>query len=133
MSRKGARRIVVSAASKLPSSKAGPGISRVDIYVNNRPVRSIDAREGVVPSTQVTIGKAGNKPVTVEARRGTALEDLSHFVGRPSDDPGRDLSGTDLHVDHTKSEVVCSVSFAVRAVSTDCGISHDPFGTYVWL
>ncbi len=57
MSRKGARGIVVSAASKLPSSKAGQGISRVDIYVNNRPVRSIDAQEGVVRSTQVTIGK----------------------------------------------------------------------------
>ena len=27
----------------------------------------------------------------------------------------------------------CTVSFAVRAVSTVCGINHDPFGTYVWL
>ena len=33
VSRKGARGIVVSATSKLPSSKAGTGISRVDIYV----------------------------------------------------------------------------------------------------
>ena len=57
VSRKGARGIVVSAESKLPSSKAGQGISRVDIYVNNRPVRSIDAHKGAVPSTQVTIGK----------------------------------------------------------------------------
>ena len=68
VSRKGARGIVVSAASKLPSSKAGRGISRVDVYANNRPVRSIDARKGVVPSTQVTIGKAGNKPTPVEVR-----------------------------------------------------------------
>ncbi|HLG56621.1 MAG TPA: S41 family peptidase [Vicinamibacterales bacterium] len=67
VTRKGARGIAVSAASKRPSPKAGQGISRVDIYVNNRPVRSIDARGGVVPSTQVTIGKAGNKPAIVEA------------------------------------------------------------------
>jgi hypothetical protein len=64
--RKGARGIVVSAASKRPSSKAGQGISRLDVYVNNRPVRSIDARKGVVPSTQVRIGKTGKTPATVE-------------------------------------------------------------------
>jgi hypothetical protein len=68
VSRRGGRGIVVSAASKLPSSKAGKGISRVDIYVNNRPVRSIDARAGGVPSTQVTIGKAGGTRATVEAQ-----------------------------------------------------------------
>jgi hypothetical protein len=66
VSRKGARGIVVSAASKLPSAKARPGISRVDIYVNDRPVRTIDARQGMVPSTRVTIGKAGKKPTPVE-------------------------------------------------------------------
>ena len=58
----------MNAASKLPSAKAGKGISRVDIYVNSRPVRSIDARAGVVPSTQVTIGKAGDKRATVEVQ-----------------------------------------------------------------
>ena len=66
VSRKGARGIVVSAASKLPSSKASQGISRVDIYVNNRPVRSIDAQKGAVPSTQVTLGKEHKKNATVE-------------------------------------------------------------------
>jgi hypothetical protein len=64
--RKGARGIVLSAASKLPSSKASRGISRVDIYVNNRPVRSIDARNGTVPSTQVTLGREHKKKATVE-------------------------------------------------------------------
>jgi hypothetical protein len=68
LSRKGARGIVVSAASKLPSSTSGAGISRVDVYVGNRPVRSIDAREGVVRSTHVTIGRAGKKPATVEVQ-----------------------------------------------------------------
>src|SRR5215204_4739592 len=66
VSRKGAPGIVVSAASKLRSSKTGRGISRVDIYVNNRPVRSIDAHRGEVPSTQVTIGKERRKMATVE-------------------------------------------------------------------
>ena len=66
VSRKGARGIVVSAASKRPSAKARPEISRVDIYVNDRPVRTIDARQGMVPSTRVTIGKAGKKPTPVE-------------------------------------------------------------------
>ena len=64
--RKGARGIVVSAATKRPSSNPGRGISRVDVYMNNRPVRTIDAHKGVVPSTQVTIGKAGNTRVPVE-------------------------------------------------------------------
>jgi hypothetical protein len=64
--RKDTRGIVVSAASKRPSAKAGWGISRVDIYVNNRPVRSIDARDGVVPSTQVRLGKEHKKNSTVE-------------------------------------------------------------------
>jgi hypothetical protein len=57
----------VSAESKLPSSKAGRGISRVDVYANNRPVRSIDARKGVVPPTQVTIGKTDKTSTSVEA------------------------------------------------------------------
>ena len=50
VSGEGARGIVVSAASKVPSSKAGPAISRLDIYVNGRPVRSIDAANGTVPT-----------------------------------------------------------------------------------
>jgi hypothetical protein len=67
LSRTGARGILVSAASKLPSSKSGQGISRVDIYSNNRPVRSIDVRKGVLPPTKVTIGRVGDKVATVEA------------------------------------------------------------------
>jgi hypothetical protein len=63
---KDARGIFLSAESKLPSSSAGPGISRVDIYVNDRPLRSIDAREGAVQPTQVTIGKKGKRAAKVE-------------------------------------------------------------------
>jgi hypothetical protein len=38
----------------------------VDVYVNNRPVRTIDARNGAVASTEVTIAKAGRKSAAVE-------------------------------------------------------------------
>jgi hypothetical protein len=70
VSGKGGRGVAVSALSKLPSSNAGARISRVDIYVNNRPVRSIDAHKGAVRSTQVTLGKEHkrNATVQVEAR-----------------------------------------------------------------
>ena len=66
VSRKGARGIVVSAASKVPSSKASQAISRVDVYVNKRPVRSIDAKKGAVPSTEVALGKEHKKNANVE-------------------------------------------------------------------
>ena len=45
-SAEGASEVIVSAASKVPPSKAGRRISRVDIYVNGRPGPSIDAVEG---------------------------------------------------------------------------------------
>jgi hypothetical protein len=64
----GAHEIVVSASSKVPSSKPGRRISRIDIYVNGRPVLSIDAQEGTVAPTQVSIGRAGNTPTAVEAQ-----------------------------------------------------------------
>jgi hypothetical protein len=38
----------------------------VDVYANNRPVRSIDARNGMVPETHVTIGKTGKASTPVE-------------------------------------------------------------------
>jgi Peptidase family S41 len=64
----GAREIVVNAASKVPPSKAGRRISRLDVYLNGRPVRSIDAEEGAVLPTQVSIGEATNKPLAVEVQ-----------------------------------------------------------------
>ncbi len=60
--------IVVSAASKVPSSKAGRAISRLDIYVNGRPVHSIDAENGAVPPTPVAIRKASNTRAAVEVQ-----------------------------------------------------------------
>jgi len=65
-SRTGKRGVVVSAASKRPSSKAGPGIARVDIYVDGRPLRSIDSVAGAVRPMQIAIGKTGKRPARVE-------------------------------------------------------------------
>jgi peptidase S41-like protein len=68
--RKGARGVVVSATSKLPPAKANRRISRLDVYVNNRPLRSIDAREGAVAATEINLGQEHkrNSRVEVEAR-----------------------------------------------------------------
>jgi hypothetical protein len=70
MKRKDARGVVVSASSKLPPAKASRGIFRVDIYVNNRPLRSIDARKGAVAATEIRLGQEQrrNSTVEVEAR-----------------------------------------------------------------
>jgi hypothetical protein len=68
VSGEGASRILVSAASKVPSSKAGRAISRLDIYVNGRPVVSIDATDGTVPPTEVEIARAGTARKAVEAQ-----------------------------------------------------------------
>ena len=62
------KEIAVSAASKVPSSKTGRAISRVDIYMNGRPVRSIDAVDGTVPPTRVAIGRGANTRTAVDAQ-----------------------------------------------------------------
>jgi hypothetical protein len=67
VSGEGASGIVVSAASKVPPSKAGRKIVRLDIYVNGRPVRSIDAVNGTVPPTQVAIARGGSTAVEAQA------------------------------------------------------------------
>ena len=64
----GASGIVVSAASKVPSSKAGRAISRVDICVNGRPVHSIEAKDGAVPPSPVAIDKGSRTRAAVEAQ-----------------------------------------------------------------
>jgi hypothetical protein len=64
--RNGTKRVVVSAKSKLPSSKSGLGIARLDVYVDGRPARSIEARDGAVPSTKVTVGPESARPMMVE-------------------------------------------------------------------
>jgi hypothetical protein len=63
-----ASEVTVTAASKVPSSKAARRISRVDIYVNGRPGPSIDAVDGAVPPTTVTIARDGNTRMALEAQ-----------------------------------------------------------------
>jgi hypothetical protein len=63
----GSGEMVVSATSKVPSSKARRGIARVDVSVNGRPVPSIDAVDGTVPPTRVAIGHRGRTRRVVEA------------------------------------------------------------------
>ena len=60
--------IVVGAASTIPSSKPNRAISRVDIYMNGRPVVSIDAEDGAVPPTPVALGTRGTGRTAVEAQ-----------------------------------------------------------------
>jgi len=62
------REIVVRAASQVPSSRAGRRIARLDIYINNRPVRSVDAENGAVPPTRVKIARTRDTPVVVKAQ-----------------------------------------------------------------
>jgi hypothetical protein len=59
---------VVRAASKVPASKTGRRIARLDIYINNRPVLSIDATDGAVPPTRVKIGGRRNKRAVIKAQ-----------------------------------------------------------------
>jgi hypothetical protein len=68
LSRKGAPGILLSAASKVPSPSKGCGISRLDIYVDDRPLRSLDADQGVVQSKLVTIRKSRIGPARVEVQ-----------------------------------------------------------------
>jgi hypothetical protein len=60
--------VIVSAASKLPTAASRLGIARLDVYVNGRPVRSIDARHGAVSSTRIALRTAGTRRATVDVR-----------------------------------------------------------------
>lgn len=64
----GPRRLLVTAASKVPAAKSRLQIARVDLYVDGRPVRSIDAVDGTVPPTEVEIAQ------TTTARPGIDAE-----------------------------------------------------------
>ena len=51
----------------------------MDIYVNNRLVRSIDAKKGAVPSTEVALGKEHKKNATVEVEARNQAGRLAAF------------------------------------------------------
>ena len=68
----GIRGIVVSAESKIKPPASEKNISRLDVYLNGRPYRSLDATNGAIESKRLTLydstkGKIG---LVLEARDG---------------------------------------------------------------
>ena len=59
---------MVSAASKVPPSQASRRIARVDVYVDGRPARAIDAADGAVTAIEVELGPTGKTRRAVEAQ-----------------------------------------------------------------
>jgi peptidase S41-like protein len=60
--------VVVSAASKVTRAKGARRIARVDVYVNTRPVLSVDAEDGIVAATPVPIAGGTRRRAAIEAR-----------------------------------------------------------------
>ena len=59
-----ARGIVLSARSTVPATNQRSTIARLDISVDDRPLRSIEAKDGEVTSRKVSIGKSSNGRAT---------------------------------------------------------------------
>jgi len=66
----GSRGIVVKAGSKVNPSDREKHISRLDVYVNGRPYKSIDAKDGSIRPTNITLPKNRNRKseLRLEAR-----------------------------------------------------------------
>lgn len=60
--------VEISATSKVPASKRNRRIARIDLYMNGRPVQSLDARNGTVPPTRVPLPRPGQVRTLVEAQ-----------------------------------------------------------------
>jgi hypothetical protein len=69
--------VTVSATSMVPASTRNRRIARVDLYVNGRPVQSLDARNGTVRPTAVTFALRGARHAIVEAQAWDTLERLT--------------------------------------------------------
>lgn len=65
------RTITVCAESRLPRGSTAQPIDRVEVYLNGRLRTSVDARDGVVRTTRVSLGQA------TEAKRKAAVEVLA--------------------------------------------------------
>jgi hypothetical protein len=68
----GTRRIVVTAQSKITPPDILKNISRVDISINGRPYRSLEAVEGAIRARSITLKESGKKKLKLllEARDG---------------------------------------------------------------
>jgi hypothetical protein len=71
--KEGARGIVVTASSKIEPPNKGRNISRLDVYVDGRPHKSLDAKDGSIPARRITLGVSGERKLELllEARDGT--------------------------------------------------------------
>jgi hypothetical protein len=69
----GSRGIVVSARSKIAPPDPLKNISRIDISLNGRPYKSLEATEGAIKARSLTLKESGKKKVglLLEARDGT--------------------------------------------------------------
>lgn len=69
----GTRGIVVTASSKIEPPDDGKNISHLDVYVNDRPYKSLDAKDGSIQARRITLAKRGSGKIELrlEARDGT--------------------------------------------------------------
>jgi hypothetical protein len=68
----GTRVIVVTAQSKITPPDEAKNISRLDVYIDGRPYKSLDSERGELRAKRFTIGGSkGSIEVLVEARDGT--------------------------------------------------------------
>jgi hypothetical protein len=69
----GTRGIVITASSKIEPPDDGKNISRLDVYVNDRPYRSLDAKDGSIQAKRITLSGRGNRKLQLrlEARDAT--------------------------------------------------------------
>jgi C-terminal processing protease CtpA/Prc len=58
---KSVRSVVVSAGSMVSKSDAGKSISRIDVYLDGRPYKSFDARNGSTQSRRIALGRNGTR------------------------------------------------------------------------
>jgi hypothetical protein len=69
----GARGIVVTASSKVEPPDSVKNISRLDVYMNGRPFKSVDTKEGSILARRITLGRSGARKtdLRLEAYDGT--------------------------------------------------------------
>ena len=69
----GDRGIVVTATSKIEPPDKRKNISRLDLYVDNRPYKSLDAKDGSIQVRRISLGSLGSMKINfrLEARDGT--------------------------------------------------------------
>jgi hypothetical protein len=69
-SKEGSRGIVINASSKIERPDSGKYISRVDVYLDGRPYKSLDAEDGSIRARRITLRRSRRKKteLLLEAR-----------------------------------------------------------------